>query len=186
MKRKFYLLAALLELAESQFMEIRASREQHEKSIAVRVSASVPDLPVDIVSMKSFIEQDSLVAEIDAAIAAIRGTSLSPQLSDKFGNRRSRSAILAGMTTLEDVRNSLKKYRNAIIEYARGLEQARQKRRSVDQRTIRGASVQLLSNMLVNLRGPEATAKYFRTLKLQSGVEINRQVAIAKAVVPRD
>jgi len=61
-KRRFYRLAALLEIAESEFLDLRNSRTQYERSVAVRVEAQVPDLPIDSVSMRSLIEQEPLVA----------------------------------------------------------------------------------------------------------------------------
>src|ERR1035441_7541149 len=70
-KRRFYRIAALLELAESEFQDIRKQRTAYERSVAVRVEAKEPDIPVDAVSMRQFIEREAIVSEMDKSIAAI-------------------------------------------------------------------------------------------------------------------
>jgi len=72
-KRRFYRIAALLELAESEFLDIRNSRTQYERSVAVRVEANVLDLPIDAVSLRSFIEQENIVGQIDGSLAHVMG-----------------------------------------------------------------------------------------------------------------
>src|SRR5262249_19177482 len=59
-KRRFYRITALLELAESEFLDIRKKRSEYQRSVALRVEAKVPDLPLDGVSLKSLIEKDPL------------------------------------------------------------------------------------------------------------------------------
>jgi len=58
-----------LEIAESEFLDIRKARTQYEKSVEVRVLTKAPDIAVDAVSLRTFVEQDPILSEIDRAIA---------------------------------------------------------------------------------------------------------------------
>jgi putative GTP pyrophosphokinase len=176
-KRKFSQLAALLQLAESQFVDIRKSRTQYEQSVAVRIGAKVLDLPVNAVSLKSFIEQDPLVAQIDQEISAIVHLPLGVELTDRFAERRALSAILAGMTKLQDVHDSLAKFRSAVISYVRRREQEPEV-----GRLLPGVSIQHLSNMLVYARGTPDPFEYLRVIDLKKS-DIASDIAIAKQAV---
>jgi ppGpp synthetase/RelA/SpoT-type nucleotidyltranferase len=117
-KRRFYRIAALFELAESEFLDIKKDRRQYEQSVAVRVGAHDLDVQVDAVSLRPFIEQERLVAEVDDAIAAALGRRISPEISDRIIERRARAAQLAGMVRLQDIRDKLLKYRTLIPTYS--------------------------------------------------------------------
>ena len=47
-KRRFYRLTALLELAEAEFIDLRNSRIQLQKSVTVRVEANILDLSIEL------------------------------------------------------------------------------------------------------------------------------------------
>jgi putative GTP pyrophosphokinase len=120
-KRRFARMAALLEVAESEFLELRKKRSEYQRSIAVQIEANVSGVPIDAVSLRSYIEQDALVAKIDQAIAVARGfsaVSAHAQAIDSALKITSR----AGLKTVEDLRSSLTRYENAISEY---VEQCR-------------------------------------------------------------
>jgi putative GTP pyrophosphokinase len=116
-KRRFYRIAALLELAESEFLDIRNSRTQYERSVAVRVEANVLDLPIDAVSLRSFIEQEGIVRQIDGSLARVIGRGQETELDDRWIERRASSLNFLGLTKLQDLRDSLEQFRNAIPEY---------------------------------------------------------------------
>jgi putative GTP pyrophosphokinase len=115
-KRRFARMAALLEVAESEFLELKKSRVAYQRSIAVQLEANVPNLALDAFSLQSFVEQDHVVTALDQAIAAVRGFSgVSPR--DEAVVLAARIANRAGLKTIEDLRGSLKRYEKAVMEY---------------------------------------------------------------------
>ncbi len=184
-KRRFYRIAALLELAESEFLDIRKSRTQYERSVAVRVEAKVPDLLVDAVSLKSFIEQESLVAEIDKSIASILSTSVLEDLSDSTLEIWSRAANLAGIKKLQDAHNYLDKYKLGIPEYVSRCKSEIYPPHPAGARVSRGLSIYHLSLILVSLRGTEATTQFLRSFRYNPIWDVARQVAIAEEIVAK-
>ena len=117
-------MAALLEIAESEFLALRKLQSDYTRAIAVQVEAKVPDLPVDAVSLRTFIETDSTLAEIDKQIADSWGATLEAAVPDSNPEPLSKAANAAGVISLQQLRDSLKEYAGLIPEYAgRGHQQ---------------------------------------------------------------
>ena len=106
-----------MEIAESEFLDIRKARTQYEKSVEVRVLTKAPDIAVDAVSLRTFVEQDPILSEIDRAIANSIGASEIYQLDSQWLERASKDAFAAGMQKLQDLRALLFTYQTAIPEY---------------------------------------------------------------------
>lgn len=184
-KRRFYRIAALLELAESEFLDIKKTRTQFQRSLAVRVGANVPDLAVSPLSLRSFILQEPLVAEIDQSIARVLDVTNFKDPTDRELAVRSKIVNLAGMTKLQDLRDSLKKYERAIPEYVRRCKLEIWSG-SVPWNTVgRGSSIHHLVMLMVNLRGAEATVRFRKSMKFRSTLDNTRLAAIAKEVVAK-
>jgi ppGpp synthetase/RelA/SpoT-type nucleotidyltranferase len=184
-KRRFYRIAALLELAESEFLDIRNRRKEYERSVAVRVEANVLDLPIDVVSLKSFIEQEPIVASIDGSLARVMGRRLEAKVGDAWIERRASGLKFIGLTKLQELRDSLEQFKNAIPEYV-----DRCRREKVWQMTgvgilPKGISIYHLSGMLVSLRGKEAIVKFWTELGPAPHWNTELQAAIAKEVAAK-
>ena len=117
-KRRFSIIAALFELAGREFVDIRKSKAQYERAVALQVEAGVPDIAVDAVSLRTFIEQEPLVKEIDAAVASALAMTLASTLTDSALEYRSKAVTFAGFSKLQDLRAALSKYRSVIPIYA--------------------------------------------------------------------
>jgi len=115
-KRRFYRLAALLEIVESEFLALRKQRTDYQRSVALRVEAKVSDIPIDVVSLKSFCEQDTIVAELDQKFAELAKKQLVAPL-DRNLELRARAAKYASLATLTDLRNKLEKHKSSLLEY---------------------------------------------------------------------
>jgi putative GTP pyrophosphokinase len=160
-KRRFYRIAALLELAESEFLSIRMSRTEYEQSVAVRVEANVVDLPVNAVSIKSLIEHEPLVAELDAAVAASQRRELLFVVPDKLAELRSAAATHVGLTKLLDIRDGLRKYKLAIPEFARRCA-AEGLLPGIRPGTVsRGVCIHYLCLLLSSIKGTESITRFF-------------------------
>lgn len=182
-KRRFARMAALLEIAESEFLNLRQSQSDYRRSVAVQVEANVPDLPISAVSMKVFIEQEPLVAEIDLAIATALGRKMATEISDKLTERRSRAARLAGIEKLQEIRDLLLKYKAVIPRYSSQCRREVWMHIPPSPQLGKGVSIYHLSQMLANLRGVDATTEFFKAYGFNPDWNIARQVQVARKVV---
>jgi putative GTP pyrophosphokinase len=162
-KRRFYRMAALLEVAESEFLELRNKKSNYQRSIAVQIEAKLSDIPLDKVSLRSLLEQDALVASIDGAIAGVReaGAAL-VQVSDSDLEADVYIANDAGLKTIGQLRTALELYERAIPEFARLCKPYFGDLPS-DFNSMQGACVFYLGMLLA---GKEGAAELFEILGL--------------------
>jgi putative GTP pyrophosphokinase len=184
-KRRFYRIAALLELAESEFLDIRNSRTQYERSVAVRVEANVLDLPIDAVSLRSFIEQEPIVSHIDGLLVRVIGGGLEAKLDDAWVERRASGLKVIGLTKLQELRDSLEQFKDAIPEYVDRCRREKLWPGAPVRLLHKGISIHHFSGMLVCLRGKEAMVQYWARLGVKPNWDTERQAAIAKEVAAK-
>jgi putative GTP pyrophosphokinase len=185
-KRRFYRIAALLELAESEFLDIKKKRTDYERSVAVRVEAMVPQLPLDPLSLRSFIHQDPVVIEVDKSIAELLDLELiGTELSGDPLELRWKAAKLVGFAEVEDVRESIKKHQRAIVEYVRACREFW----IIGRNTVlgRGVCIPILAIMLACLEGNNRAVETMSAVSVGIGFNINvsSQIAIAQDIVMR-
>ena len=173
-----------MEIAESEFLSLKKIRTDYQRSVAIQVEAKVPDLPVDPVSLRSLIEQEPLVAEIDKAIATLWGVGVSKVVDEKLAELMSGATRRAGMTKLQDVRNSLARFRTGVIEYVRRYLEFLPEPRSPSP-VAKGVSILNLAMMLNSVHGVEAAEKALRPFGVVPIRDVARQVAIAREIVAK-
>lgn len=180
-KRRFYRIAALLEIAESEFLDIRKQKTDYQRSVAVRVEAKVPDLPVDAVSLRTFIEQEPIVHEVDVSVAAAMGCELARDLSDSEVELRSIIANCAGIHTLQDLRNALTEYRTAVPKFVR-LCTKRVWPASAGRTVERGICVYNLGLFLASVQGEADVVAALKAIGVETiTLDIDSQVEVAVA-----
>lgn len=178
-KRRFYRIAALLELAESEFQDIRKQRTAYERSVAVRVEAKLSDLAVDAVSLRPFIEREAIVAELDKSVASILGIEIAAELSDKAVEARAASVNSAGITKLQNLSDALKKYGDALLEFVTRC--TKEVWSPPSARTFPpGVCLQMLSLFMASKGGKDELVKFLtgRMISFEK-LNVDRQVAIA-------
>ena len=183
-KRRFARMAALLEIAESEFLSLKKLQSDHQRAVAVQVEAKVPDVEVDPVSLRSFTEHEPLVAAVDESLALVMGVGFSLDLPEGILERRSRAIRLIGITKLQDIRRGLEIYKAAIPEYVRRCRQEKlwPPRRS-GALLYRSISVFHLATLLATLRSSDAIAEFYDALGIKATWDISKQVAIAEETV---
>lgn len=155
-KRRFYRLAALLEIAESEFLDLRKKKSSYQRSIDVQVEASVPDLPLDAVSLNSLIQQEPLIAELDRSIAQSWGVDVSPDLIQSAIEDQLKATSRGGLVTVKGLRDSLRRYDRAILEYAGRTRAFTFEGRDPGAFVLaKGACVFQLGVMLIGMRGED-------------------------------
>ncbi len=177
-KRRFSIIAALFELAGREFVDIRKSKAQYERAVALQVEARVPDIPVDAVSLRSFIEQESLVNDIDKEVASTLGYPLGAPLEDQVVELWSKLLNLAGITKLEDLRKALATFRGAIPRFAKRCMTEVWPNTPKGSRAAKGICVYQLGMLLAAAAG-EKTASEFVHLLGVTPVPINARLLAA-------
>lgn len=183
-KRRFARMAALLEIAESEFLEIRNKRADYEKSVALQVDAKVADLPVSPVSLKSFLSQGAPTDETDQAIANLFGVPLKEELADKEAEILAVAAEKAGLTTLESLRSALQRYEKGAVEF---VERCRNQWPPPGAALGRGVTLFYVSVMLLEARPDD---KIFELVG-RVGYRVNpdriaQERAVAREILERD
>ena len=185
-KRRFYRIAALLELAESEFLDIRNRRTQYERSVAVRVEANVPDIPIDAVSLRSFVEQEPIVQHIDASVARVTGGSVERKPDDAWIERRAASLNLLGVKNLHELRSSLEQFKDAIPEYFDRCRREKAWPMTVTSAVFpKGISVYHFTGMVAGLNGPQEIRRIWKALGVDVTWDTAQQSAIAKEVAAK-
>jgi len=186
-KRDFYRLAAVFELVDSKFVDLRKARAQYERSVTLRVEAMAPNVLIDAVSLKPYLEQEPLVAQLNMAIGIAFSATL--DLTDPSDRALGITANLlkpVNLNTLEELSTAIKKYMKAVPEYLRrcirdGIWPAPATR----QRYNKSSSLNHLGIFMLCLQGVEALTSYYKSLGAEPQWDVARQVAIAKEVVTK-
>jgi putative GTP pyrophosphokinase len=185
-KRRFYRIAALLDLAESEFLDIRNKRTNYERAVSVQVEAEVPDVPVDIVSVNSFIRQEPLVAELDKSVTDLLGVKLyEGDLTIEVAELRAKAARLAGLTRIEDLRDALRKHSAGIIEY---VELSREHWIIGREASLgRGGCILLLAIMLAAAKGEPGATEVMTSLSLSIAFnfKVPEQIKAARQIIEK-
>jgi ppGpp synthetase/RelA/SpoT-type nucleotidyltranferase len=185
-RRKFFQLKALLELAESQFTELRDKTTNYARAVAIQVETKVTDLPLDAASLRSLVDQEPLIDKVDQEIAALLRSAVSPTPAPSaLLDLWSRGARHLGLTTVQALRDSFTQYHGGITEfvsrcsgywgYAPGTPIAR------------GVSIFQMEKLLVRSRGEADVLSFTEELKpsIDMNRELAKQVAIAREIVAR-
>jgi putative GTP pyrophosphokinase len=173
-KRRFSIIAALFELAGREFVDIRKSKAQYERSVALQVEAGVPDIPVDGVSLRTFTEQEPIVGEIDNAVSSALGFVMAPTLSDSVLEVRSRLANFVGITKLEDLRSFLKFYRFSIPEFMKRCRAEAWPNAPKSPTFEKGVCIYQLTLLLAATRGADVVSAFFDLFGSQGNPDESR------------
>lgn len=76
LRRRFSMLAGMLELADDQFMRLRDDLTTYSVKVTGEVQTNPEAVAVDTVSLESFIKADPLVHQLDQEISSMRGRPL--------------------------------------------------------------------------------------------------------------
>jgi ppGpp synthetase/RelA/SpoT-type nucleotidyltranferase len=114
-KRRFHRLAAVLELAEQEFLDVRKQKENRERVAKVRVEAKAPEIPITQESLKAFVEQGN-ISEFDREAGAILiGDSATPTPSNLTLLLSVTQGV--GISTIKQLEDKLRVYHDAIMKF---------------------------------------------------------------------
>ncbi|HEY3770847.1 MAG TPA: hypothetical protein VGN44_19395, partial [Candidatus Angelobacter sp.] len=178
-KRKFYRIAALLEIAEAEFLSLRNQKNTYKRSVDIRVQADVRNIAIDPVSLPTLIAFEPVVHEIDRRFAAIAGATLESAKSATIEHWANLS-IKAGFATLDDLRRALTKYSDDITEYFRLCIPLWN--RPVNRPLSKGVCIFQLAMLLIGAQGEDKLREVFGLSNSDSPPWFPKQAAIAAEI----
>ena len=119
-RRNFYRIAALLETADIEFVNLKKSLKKYEKNVANKINAEPNKVLIDKASLVTFIFQNPLVKEIDKDIASksFIGNELPISVTENYLKRLKHLNI----ETINDLTNLLTKHKDELIQYGKVLK----------------------------------------------------------------
>jgi len=182
-KRRFSRIAALFELAGQEFVDIRDRRAKYERAVALQIEARVPNIPVDAVSLRSFIDQEPIVLKTDRAIAAALGYELAESLTDDMVERRSKAVNSAGLSTIQDIHDALVKLGDLLPEFMKRCSSEAWPDVPRVGTADKGLSVYNLALLLAAKGGAASLSSFFQSLGVAlPDPELERAASIAREI----
>lgn len=115
--RRFALVAGLLELADSEFDNIRERIATHVDAVDQSVSSG-EDVPIDRDSVHALIESSSVVNEYDKQIAEMLGTVLDDEVSASYASSRAEELLEVGYRSTGEVERVLREVGEKTAKFA--------------------------------------------------------------------
>jgi putative GTP pyrophosphokinase len=117
-RRQFARMAGLLEIADSEFVDIRRKLDAYSDAMPQRIADSADQVSIDLISLSNFAKNDPIVKKLDEAILA--GLFGMPNDGLRFVEREIASEIEKlshfGIGTIAKLRETLAREEAAILE----------------------------------------------------------------------
>jgi ppGpp synthetase/RelA/SpoT-type nucleotidyltranferase len=122
-RRQFSRLAGLLELADTEFADIRDELSRYTARVHEQISKKPAQVDLDAVALSAFIQSDQLVINLDQKMAALaKGAKLEDPPSEAV-QRLAEELQYAGYTTISDLQQALKSEQELLIaQYDRRMQ----------------------------------------------------------------
>lgn len=118
-KRDFSRLAGLLELADEEFERIRSELGDYEKQVEATLKTAPQRLDLNQSSIFTALSSESLLLELDKAIALESKLSLSETPEKGYASREASELKKLGVADLGELLALVKKYKKHIIVFAK-------------------------------------------------------------------
>jgi GTP pyrophosphokinase len=155
-RRQFSRLAGLLELADSEFVQIRDHLAEYEATVAKRIQQAPAAVTLDKTSLTTFVMASDLVARLDQEIAA----TISVRIDDlsEWGMEKYATMLPAvGVNTIGHLQEVLESNGDAVVRLARGILAPSHGEKATLQSVVRGVSLLYLCYLLMLRRADDTT-----------------------------
>jgi ppGpp synthetase/RelA/SpoT-type nucleotidyltranferase len=179
-KRRFSRISAVLEVAGSEFTEIKKQRDNYTRAVELQVETNV-DVPLDAISLRSLLAEP-WVGIVDDEVAALSGWSSTKKTNEALNSLVLRFLKFAGLLTVEEVRKSSAAYRESTKAFATEfLTLLTSEAKNVDI----GESLFYLALMLLAAKGEAALSEALRKLTITTAWSPAVVAAMAKRALVR-
>ena len=184
-ERRFNRLAAVLELADHEFLEIRKKKDEREHIASVRAGTEDPTISITFESLKAFIEQKDIVGETDEKLGRILGKPVRGAHSSGQISAMVELIKFASISTIQGLESMLRKASPALEEFQARCAPIWRHTQIPDATYSRGYCVTQLANLLISAGGEDKYKSYFQSGGFGSypGHDLSAQVAVAKEIV---
>lgn len=115
-RRRFSMVAGLLEMADREFREIRNVLSEYESKVASQIEDQEIDMPLDRVSLTAFVRQSPAVAQLDKHLAELFGGARVSPVVDEDGSTVNFLAA-SGIRTVGQLRSEVELHRAQLARY---------------------------------------------------------------------
>jgi putative GTP pyrophosphokinase len=157
-RRRFALVAGLLELADKEFDGIKAELEKYRAEIPAIVQETPEDASLNLDSMTVLLEGESIVTDFDQKIAAISSleyVGFYEQATTTYLPRMQRM----GIKTVSDLSISLVSQEKLILLFAKYWDESANTQTSVNEYIGAGVSLYYLWLIWLSTQGNEASIR---------------------------
>jgi len=118
-RRYFSRLAGLLEIADSEFVQIRKSLQNYEKKVSPQISKMPKLVLIDKVSLNIFIKTSDLVDDLDKKISIATQARIKAEetYSDSFMDDLINKLKYVGLENIDDINSSLYEFGDNIVSF---------------------------------------------------------------------
>ena len=116
LRRRFFQLAGLLELADNEFEQIRDGLREYEATVPQRITNAPALVSIDKASLWAFVKQSSLVHKIDRRIASVSESQIVEV--EEYVTTDVDKIHYVGLETVADVDLSLCQYEDNVVAFA--------------------------------------------------------------------
>jgi ppGpp synthetase/RelA/SpoT-type nucleotidyltranferase len=118
-RRRFSRLAGLLELADSEFEEIRRELSGYQNAVTERIAQEPGEVAINQLSLIAFVRTSPAVAELEALIGV--GTRYAVRWDERFLAGRVEELLALGIRTVSMLDAAIQRERSKIVELGRQL-----------------------------------------------------------------
>ena len=115
-RRRFSLVAGILEMADREFGEIRDVLSDYETRVKAEIIDPNAKINLDRISLTAFVRQSVTVKQLDSQLARIFGGSRISPMADEDGATVKMLAV-AGIKTVGQLRSELELHRARLVHY---------------------------------------------------------------------
>jgi putative GTP pyrophosphokinase len=116
-RREFSRLAGLLEIADTEFRNIRIALAAYERQLPNSIENSPKSVAIDKTSLRAFLVASDMLRAIDAQLAILAGGGVIP-ISDEALEPKVAALDHLGFSSVGDLEESLSKNESAILQFA--------------------------------------------------------------------
>jgi putative GTP pyrophosphokinase len=117
LKRNFYRVAALLETADIEFLNIKNKLNLYEKEVINKIKYKPDDVEINFLSLNSYVANSDIVKQIDEDIANKTRTKIDYHFISM--NYHLKLLKYLNIKTIKELDNLLLKYKNIIPNYTK-------------------------------------------------------------------
>jgi len=115
-RRRFSLVAGLLETADKEFREIRDTLSDYESMVSAQIVDPSAEISLDQVSLAAFVKQSMTVRQLDAHLAkGFGGSRVSTKVDE--GGATVKMLAYAGILTIGQLRSELESQRTRLAKF---------------------------------------------------------------------